>query len=294
MSSPLAPLRAEAEALARELDSPQPGARTASAVHAGSAGRRRSGSGEHFWQYRHHAAEDSPSRIDWRRSARGDALFVRETELETARTFHLWADPHPGFDWASGAAACTKAHRARVLLLALAARLSRDGERIGVVGGQPPAFGGQAIDRLAGDMLRLKPDGRTLPVPKSPGIALIASDFYDPKPEWRERLAPLARQCPAGLLLSVADPTELSFDFAGRVEFRRPGSDERRLVERAENLRETYALRLEAHRTGLRELAAQLGWHLVEHTTADPALPAAHALARALEDTAGKSRRVVS
>ena len=36
---------------------------------------------------------DTAQRIDWRRSARGDDVFVRETELETARTFLFWCDP---------------------------------------------------------------------------------------------------------------------------------------------------------------------------------------------------------
>lgn len=283
MAASLANLRAEAEALARALDSPSPDVRDASAVHTGSAGRRRAGSGERFWQFRPHAREDAPSRIDWRRSARGDALYVRETELETARTFWFWADPHPGFDWSGARGRVTKAHRARVILMAIAARLSRDGERVGVPGGQPAGFGGRALDRLGEDFLRMAPSDTTPTVPETQGIAIIASDFYDPLTEWTDRLTPLAARCRSGILLSVADPLELSFDWRGRVEFARPGTGQKRLVERAEQLAAAYAERLTAHQAGLESLAAQLGWSLLRHDTAAPALPLAHELGARLD-----------
>ena len=99
--APLPQLKAEAAALADSIGTLTTRARAASAAHLGSAGRRRSGTGENFWQYRRHTAEDGAERIDWRRSAREQNLFVRETELETARTFLFWVDPNPGFNWSS-------------------------------------------------------------------------------------------------------------------------------------------------------------------------------------------------
>lgn len=300
MTATLVTLRAEAEALARALPGASLGAKASSAVHSGSAGRKRAGTGEHFWQYRHHTTDDGQNRVDWRRSAKGDDLYVRETELETARTLYLWADPHPGFDWASEMATVTKADRARVLLLAVAAKLSRDGERVGVIGGQPPGFGGKAIERAGEDLLRVKrKDVLSLPqstaeplnVPKSSGIALIASDFYDPKTEWRDRLKSLATRCANGLLLAVADPKEIAFPFEGRVEFVRPGQDNRRLLERAENVRDEYAERFATHRRELLELGRTLGWQVIWHDTTEPPLTAASKLLMAME-TMGQERRL--
>ena len=300
MTATLATLRAEAESLARQLPGVSLGARASSAIHAGSAGRKRAGSGEHFWQYRHHTPDDGQNRIDWRRSAKTDDLFVRETELETARTLYLWADPHPGFDWKSDEATITKADRARVLLLAVAAKLSRDGERVGVIGGQPPGFGGKAIERAGEDLLRTKrKDVLSLPqstadplaVPKSSGIALIASDFYDPKDEWQARLKPLASRCAHGLLLAVADPREISFSYRGRVEFHRPGSERKRLLERAENLREDYAERYAKHRRELNDLGKRLGWQVIWHETSESPLKPASELLAAME-AMGQERRL--
>jgi uncharacterized protein (DUF58 family) len=129
-----ADLRAEAERLARQLPGMKFRAEASEAAHIGSAGRRRAGGGETFWQYRRYAQEDDAARIDWRRSAKGDDLYVRETELETARTVLFWADDHPGFRWKGEGDLRTKAEEAILLMLTMAIPLSREGERIGSLG----------------------------------------------------------------------------------------------------------------------------------------------------------------
>ena len=132
--APLSQLKAEASALAGDLGTLTTHARAASAAHLGSAGRRKSGMGENFWQYRRHTAEDGADRIDWRRSAREENLFVRETELETARTFLFWNDPSAGFHWSSGDTLPYKADRALLLCMALAGALSRSGGTLWRIG----------------------------------------------------------------------------------------------------------------------------------------------------------------
>jgi len=49
--------------------------RVASTVIHGLHGRRRAGSGENFWQYRHFVSGEPAQNIDWRRSARDDHLM---------------------------------------------------------------------------------------------------------------------------------------------------------------------------------------------------------------------------
>ena len=73
LSGALPPLLVEAERLVSTL---------AIGVH----GRKRSGQGETFWQYRAAQPGDSLGQIDWRRSARSDRLYVRETEWEAAES----------------------------------------------------------------------------------------------------------------------------------------------------------------------------------------------------------------
>ncbi|MEL6415330.1 MAG: DUF58 domain-containing protein, partial [Pseudomonadota bacterium] len=168
----LSTLRADAEALARQLPGLSLQAAAADLVHPGAAGRKRAGSGEQFWQYRRYAQTDAADRIDWRRSARGDEYFVRETELETARTILSWVDPNAGFDWSSDPGRETKADRARTILLALSIIFSKEGERVGLISGPRPAsLGKTAPDRVAEDLLSSQTG--TLEPPRAQALAIV-------------------------------------------------------------------------------------------------------------------------
>jgi len=281
--NPAADLRAEAEALARQLPGLNFKAEASEAAHIGSAGRRRAGTGEHFWQYRRYAQEDAADRVDWRRSAKGHDLFVRETELETARTVLFWCDDHPGFRWKGEGDLRTKAEEATLLMLALSILLSKDGERIGGLGaGRAPSFGKRAVDRLADDLAR--GTRQTFPAPpRKPATLIVASDFYDPVPEWQARLAPLAAQCPEGIVLAVASPIELDFPFQGRVRLHRPGAGLSRIFGRAETIREDYQKRYADHQQALRDLTHRMGWRFVSHVTGTPLLNSAAALKAQIE-----------
>ena len=284
----LSELRAQAQSLARQLPGLSMQAAAADVIHPGAAGRRRAGTGEQFWQYRHYAQTDAADRIDWRRSARGHDYFVRETELETARTILFWCDPAAGFDWAGAAPRDHKADRARVLMLANAINLAKSGERIGMLTqGRAASLGTTAADKLAEDFLDSTP--RDLSPPRAEAIAIIASDFYDPIPEWQARLAPLAARCRHGVLLVVSDPVEHEFPWSGRTRFSRPGSEKTRTFGRAETVRTEYIARLEAHQKAMDDLAARMGWALVRHRTDNQALRGAAALQIALEGFGSKA-----
>ncbi|WP_233355639.1 DUF58 domain-containing protein [Henriciella litoralis] len=279
----LSALRAEAEVIARALPGLSLKARAADAAHLGAAGRKRAGTGEQFWQYRHYAEEDAAQRVDWRRSARGDDLYVRETELETARTILFWCDRHEGFDWAGQAGRLTKADAARIMMLAAGLLLAKSGERVGVLGsGRSAGFGKASGDRLGEDLLTRQALSFP-PPPKSQAIFVVASDFYDPVDVWRERLAGIATRSKEGVLLSVSDPIEEEFPWRGRVKFSRPGAQLFRIFGRAESIRETYLERYAAHIARIEDLAASFGWQFVRHSTGTPLQHGAAALKRALE-----------
>src|SRR6202023_3377612 len=94
--------------------------RVAATVIHGLHGRRRAGPGENFWQYRRFVSGEPASRVDWRRSARDDHLYVREQEWEAAHTVWIWPDRSPSMAFSSRLAECTKLDRALVMALALA------------------------------------------------------------------------------------------------------------------------------------------------------------------------------
>src|SRR6201988_1656199 len=69
--------------------------RIAATVIHGLHGRRRAGPGENFWQYRRFLSGEPARRVDWRRSARDEHLYVREQEWEAAHTVWIWPDRSP-------------------------------------------------------------------------------------------------------------------------------------------------------------------------------------------------------
>src|ERR1700751_5596004 len=112
--------------------------RIAANVIHGLHGRRRAGSGESFWQYRRFVSGEPAQRVDWRRSARDDHLYVREQEWEAAHTVWLWPDRSPSMAFASRQARDSKLERTLIVTFALAELLVAGGERVGIPGLMSP------------------------------------------------------------------------------------------------------------------------------------------------------------
>src|SRR5436305_10684674 len=94
--------------------------RVAATVIHGLHGRRRAGSGENFWQYRRFVSGEPASRVDWRRSARDEHLYVREREWEAAHTVWIWSDRSESMAYRSNLAIEPKLDRDLVLAFVLA------------------------------------------------------------------------------------------------------------------------------------------------------------------------------
>src|SRR5215208_5159954 len=94
--------------------------RIAATVIHGLHGRRRAGPGENFWQYRRFLSGEPARRVDWRRSARDEHLYVREQEWEAAHTVWLWPDRSPSMAFKSTLAQDSKLERCLVVPSALA------------------------------------------------------------------------------------------------------------------------------------------------------------------------------
>jgi uncharacterized protein (DUF58 family) len=249
--------------------------RVANAVAIGVHGRRRSGPGETFWQFRPYREGDPASKIDWRRSAKGERLFVREREWEAAQTVWLWRDGSPSMDYRSSKRLGTKRERADVLLLALALLLVRAGERVALLGGQEgPTTSRAGIERMATALAGHHTDVGG--VPPAEGTAkharLVAfGDFLEPVADTAERLRAHSGRGVRGHLVQVLDPAEETLPFTGRVRFEGPESEGETLIERADVLREAYGEKLSAHRAGLAQLCRRLDYTFEIHRTDHPA-----------------------
>ena len=264
--------RQEAEALAAPFPALLVEAeRVAAIVAQGAHGRRRAGQGETFWQYRPYDVSDAANSIDWRRTARGQDVYVRDNEWEAAQSVWLWADDNAGMKWSSSPKRVTKSDRAKVLSLALAALLTRSGERCAVMGAQGrPQTGRVGMERVS-DAFSLETGTEAAldhPIPAHARL-LLASDFLSPVEAWSKRLSRLASRPARGVLLHIIDPSERDFPYRGRMELRLPGaiSDLPFMVGRAERARTEYKTIFNAHLAAMDDLARHLGWPLVRHYT---------------------------
>ena len=274
LASPYPTLLAEAE-------------RVAAIVAQGVHGRRRAGQGETFWQYRDYSQSDSAHRIDWRRSARSDHLYVRENEWEAANTVWLWRDGSAGMDWRSHKNLPTKKDRASVLLMALASLLMRAGERCAVLGeSERPRTGKLGLERISHRLALSKGEESSLRADFSPYAKMVlASDFLGAPSEWQSRLAALSARPASGVLLHIIDPAEREFPYKGRMHLREPGALAAKLpflLGRAEKSKEEYKEKFAAHEEALTRAATRLGWQIITHNTDQPAAQALTGLYHAL------------
>jgi len=298
-------LKASAEGLAQTLPALLLAAeRVAEIVMHGVHGRRRAGPGDEFWQYRPYAPGDAASSIDWRKSARAERAYVRETEWMAANTLWLWVQQDAGMGWRSHLARESKHARALLLALALARLTQRAGERAGVLGAPfPPDHTRAAFERMGAWWRRRRPEaprdnavesaegevdsGRSLPpvvaVPRFSSLVLIG-DFFADAALLRRRMARLAASGARGHLLQVVDPAEESFPYEGRTRFLDMAGRRALLSERAEDLRVAYRARLQALRDELSMQARRLGWTFQVHRTDQPPQTALLALYARLAD----------
>lgn len=261
LGSALPPLLVEAE-------------RVAQTVAQGVHGRRRVGQGETFWQFRRYLPGDSTTAIDWRQTAKSQAVFVRETEWEAAQSVWLWRDSSPSMDYASGVELVPKQERADLLLLATAALLVRGGERVAMLGsGQLPATGRTGFNRLADAVFGETPDGMSLPPPTSlPRAAhlVLFGDFLSTPEDIQATVSALAGRGVRGQLVQILDPAEESLPFKGRVRFTGFEGEGQTLLGRVENARGNYRERLARHRAAIAEIARRAGWGFILHHTDRP------------------------
>jgi uncharacterized protein (DUF58 family) len=277
LAAPLPPLLVAAE-------------HVATTVVQGVHGRRRVGQGESFWQFRQFGYGDAPRQIDWRRSARSDRLFIRETEWEAAQSVWFWNDQSASMNYHSDDGLPEKWERATVLNLALMSLLVRGGERIALLD-QPerPASGRATLNRIAAIMTNRRTDEADNGIPPAPelprfGSVILIGDFLAPPEPLLQAARTLAARGVKGFMLQVLDPAEIDMPFQGRRRFLGLEDEGDLLVGRAESLRLGYLKRLAELQDELSTFARHADWHFSVHSTDGPAQPALLGLYTAIAD----------
>ncbi|WP_116132370.1 DUF58 domain-containing protein [Tropicimonas sp. IMCC34043] len=277
LAAALPPLLAQAEHLA-------------ATVLLGAHGRRRAGMGDEFWQYRPATHGDEAREIDWRRSARSDAHFVRQKEWQAAQSVVIWVDGSQSMEFTGDRERPAKSDRARLLALALSVLLIRAGERVGLSNLGTAARAGQLqLVRLA-DALTGELSDADYGIPETPGLpaharALFVSDFLGPMAGVEAALAKASDRGVRGVLLQILDPVEESFPFEGRTIFESMGGSLRHETLKAGDLRGRYLERLAERKDRLDHLSRVSGWLYDCHHTDLTAQSALLWLYAALERT---------
>ena len=259
----LPPLLAQAEFLA-------------ATVMLGEHGRRRSGQGDEFWQYRAAMPGDSLRLIDWRRSGMSDHHFVREREWQAAQSVSLWVDAAKSMSFSGDKSRETKSDRARLLALALAVLLLRGGERVGLCGADVPPRPGRAQLVKLSAALSADASPQDYGAPEVHGMvphgrAVFFSDFLGDPTAVDQALIQAADRGVRGALVMVLDPAEEDFPFAGRTIFESMTGGLRHETQQASDLRQKYLTRLAQRKDHLTQIAAKTGWQMTVHHTGHPA-----------------------
>ena len=260
----------------------------AATILLGEHGRKRHGMGDEFWQYRSAEAGDSLRAIDWRRSARADGLYVRQTEWKAAQAVMIGVDDGQSMTYAGSRARPSKLRRAQTLAMALTILAVRGGERVGLTDLAEPPRGGEAqVMRMAAALMEpAEAADYGAPAPQilpSGSRAVFFSDFLGDLVPLEQAMGQAADRGVKGALVQVLDPDEESFPFDGRTVFESMAGSLRFETLKAGGLRAAYLKRLAARKDQLRQMAARTGWRYHCHHTSDGAEPSLLWLYRALE-----------
>ncbi|MEH6545095.1 MAG: DUF58 domain-containing protein [Sneathiella sp.] len=244
----------------------------ANAYDLGVHGRRRTGTGEDFWQFKQYGPDDAASKIDWRQSAKREHLFIRQKEQETSESVWFWSDSSVTMDYSSTAKIGTKQFRAKVLTLALALLLTKGGEKFGLLGLSEKAMTGSTVFNTfaanleSGEAIPLKTMTKNIKLPQKATIVLI-SDFLTPLEDLKNTLQAFIDLGCNGIILHIADPAEVDLPFSGRTRFEGMYDEESLTFGRVEILKSDYQDVFREHKRKIFDLANSVSWECVFHRT---------------------------
>ncbi len=240
----------------------------------GEHARRKAGSGEKFWQFREYDPSDRPQDIDWRQSAKGDQVFIKQKEWQITRKVFLWCAGGESMNFTSETATHSKLESAQILCLSLTLLLRKAKEQIGILGESRTGRSEETIGKIAQhlhnriDINETLPDAEAQTLPRD-AFFVAVGDFLSPIEDIEESFRSLSKQTNNALVIQTLDPTEIDLSFNGRIRFK--GTDQsQEIINHVSSVRSVYQQRIVAHVEAVKDLCESYQWHYVLHRSDTP------------------------
>lgn len=236
--------------------------------------QHKTGTGEKFWQYREYIFGDRPQDIDWRQSAKGDRIYIRQKEWQTTQTALFWCQNNEAMQYHGNAKTPTKAEEAITISLALAKMVTRTGEQIALLDGRLRAGRNEKALNKLGETL-CYPNNKALPnanihdLPRHASLFLVGDFLSDPALV-EKALKPLHGYVDNAVLVQVLDPAELTLPFSGHMVFRQSAEAQKYPITSVSSVRADYQSRVQSHIAALQDICRKFQWHYCLHESGTP------------------------
>ena len=254
--------------------------RMAISLRSGLHGNRKVGPGSDFWQFRPYITGDPTNQIDWRRSARSDHTFIRQTEWQASHNYWIWPVLSPSMYWSSARDIPFKAERTLIISIALADLLLRNGETVGTFDAERTRItSAEHLEKLAHAMLaspgNITDHAGAMHAGRKHSVLVLGDflEFVDSNQSPVRAIKTLGQYQNDGALVHVLDPAEIEPPFTGRVNFMDTDDQMIYRSERFEDLREGFRQRAKTWRADIHDAARENDWLYDQHVTAESASP---------------------
>ncbi len=249
--------------------------------------RKRAGLGERFWQYRAYEIGEDANKIDWRRSARGDQLYVKEKEFESLRDYYIWIDCAASMKFVSTLGQDDKLTRSINFGVAIADLLLRSGDRVGLLGSSAPSSSRATLDKIIHQLEENISNNFTSAVPllnkpSKRSKIIIISDFLNNSANLKDTLKYYADFEISGLVVMINDPCEVEFPFSGETQFFSIENNQEYYAGDAKLVAEQYHKVFEKHKLQIKETAIENRFQYYHHVTNQSVDAAGHDIVESL------------
>lgn len=209
---------------------------------------RKSGIGDEFFQFRPLQNNESSSLIDWRASAKGENLQVKEKEIHAKARLYIWLDLRPSMFVLGDKSRMSKAQIGLIIALAIADIAKKHQIEVVSFSKSKAAFHNGLLQ-----------SGLAPPQVPVPAAIIILTDCMRETDEVIKSISKVSDRTFPKALGIISEKSELDFDFVGRSNFIVPETKEAILIEDCEAAAIEYKQEIKNHFQAIEDKCKTLG-----------------------------------